>query len=463
MPQSFNVIRTIALPQITIFVIFLALNTQAQNILDKTGLGAGATASAAYSSRLLSSSYAGSALQVRRSSDNSTQDIGFTANGDLDTAMLKTFVGAGDAFISAWYDQSGNGKDLTQAAQANQPQLLSGGTIYRENDQPFIRFFGTGGADYRSLNLAADMTTVGHVSAVLRFSSTGDGFILSHTADYYWHSEPYTALINSTYASASVQGGNGWENGNAYAPTSMPWPSTLTIAELEPSTPSTNVHWNNIGSDRNQYHHISQGGGYGELILFSTALSTADRQTLEANEQNYFTALPLPVTWLSFTAQASTDDVHLQWQTASEQNSKNFQVQYSADGSSWTILATVPAAGNSSSVCSYHYIRYDAPAGENYYRIAETDLDGKTTYSDIRTVRIDPAEAEFKVIQNPVIGGLLHVNVNRPTILSLFSVDGDLLWRKHYDRGTAEIPMNGDGPGEYILAGKTLSVKVLVK
>lgn len=452
----------IALPKLACFVIFLTLNAQAQNTLDKAGLGSGATASAAYSTRRLSSNYSGYALRVLRTSDNTLLDIGFTANGDLDSAALKTFVGSSTGQAATWYDQSGHGLDLTQATIARQPILVNSGTINRENNRPFIRFFGSG-TTYNSLNLAADMTTVGHVSAVLRFSASGDGFILSHTGYYYWHSNPPSNLFNPTWASSSVQGGNVWSNAAAFTPTSAPWPTTLTIAEAEPSTPSTGTTWNNIGSDRNQYHDISFGGGYGELILFPSALSTADRQTLESNEAAYFAITTLPVTWLSFTAHAADNAVVLQWQTAFEQNSKDFTIQYSPDGHSWTNLATLPAAGNSRSTRTYSYVRHDPPTGDNYYRILQTDLDGNAHYSSIDLVKIGAKQDEFKLLQNPVTTGVLRVSIYSPTTLSLFTVDGKLLWKRHYDPGTAEIRLGSYAYGEYILAGKTSSIRLLVQ
>jgi hypothetical protein len=49
---------------------------------------------AAYSLRKLNSSYSGPVITVRRSSDNTSQDIGFNANGDLDTTSLLSFVGS---------------------------------------------------------------------------------------------------------------------------------------------------------------------------------------------------------------------------------------------------------------------------------------------------------------------------------------------------------------------------------
>jgi hypothetical protein len=448
--------------KLTFLLIFLSLNTQAQFILDKAGLGAGATATAAYSTRRLSSSYTGYALRVLRTSDNTVSDIGFTANDDLDSSALKAFVGSSNGQVAIWYDQSGNGTDLVQATIANQPVLVNAGTINRENSQPFIRFYGSGGA-YNSLTLPADMTTVGHVSAVMRFDAGGDGFILSHVNDYYWHSNPPNYLFNGSYASGAVQGGNAWSNGTAYTPTLTPWPSTLTIEELEPATPALGTTWDNIGSDRNLYHDISMGGGYSELIVFPAALLTTDRQALENNETTFFSAGTLPVTWLSFTAHAANNAVLLQWQTAFEQNSKDFKVQYSPDGSSWTNLSTLSAAGNSSTTRTYNYVRDDPPSGDNYYRILQTDFDGNAHYSDVDVVRIQDKLNEFKLLQNPVVAGVLRVTVTIPTTLSLFTMDGKLLWKGHYDPGTAEIRLKGYARGEYILAGTTTSIPLQLK
>ena len=80
----------------------------------------------AYSLRKLSSTYTGNAIRVRRSSDNSEQDIGFDSSGNLDTTSLLSFVGSGDGFITTWYDQSGKGNHATNTADnATQPNLVA--------------------------------------------------------------------------------------------------------------------------------------------------------------------------------------------------------------------------------------------------------------------------------------------------------------------------------------------------
>ena len=85
-------------------------------------------AAAAYSVRLLKSTYTGSAIRVRRSSDNAESDIGFSG-GNLDTSALTTFCGAGNGFVTTWYDQSGGGNNLTQTTAAQQPQIVSSGSV----------------------------------------------------------------------------------------------------------------------------------------------------------------------------------------------------------------------------------------------------------------------------------------------------------------------------------------------
>ena len=82
-----------------------------------------------YGLNLLLSAYGtGKAVTVRRSSDNTTQDIHFLSNGNLDTASLLTFCGSGDGFVVTWYDQTAAANNITQATTTEQPKIVSAGT-----------------------------------------------------------------------------------------------------------------------------------------------------------------------------------------------------------------------------------------------------------------------------------------------------------------------------------------------
>jgi hypothetical protein len=99
-------------------------------------------AAAAYSVRKLRTAYTGSAIKVRRSSDNTEQDIGFTALGNLDTSALTSFCSSGNGFVTTWYDQSGNALNLTQTTALNQPQIVNAGALVTQNSKPAIYFDG---------------------------------------------------------------------------------------------------------------------------------------------------------------------------------------------------------------------------------------------------------------------------------------------------------------------------------
>lgn len=98
-------------------------------------------AAAAYSLRKLRTAYTGSAIRVRRSSDNTEQDIGFVGN-DLDTASLLSFVGAGSGFVTTWYDQQGS-FNVTQAGSTGQPRIVNAGTLETKGGIPAVKFDGS--------------------------------------------------------------------------------------------------------------------------------------------------------------------------------------------------------------------------------------------------------------------------------------------------------------------------------
>ena len=98
-------------------------------------------AAAAYSLRQLSSTYSGDSIRVRRASDNAESDIGFVS-GQLDTSTLETFCSGTDGFVTTWYDQSGNNRDVVQSTAANQPQIVSSGSAITDNTKNAIDFDG---------------------------------------------------------------------------------------------------------------------------------------------------------------------------------------------------------------------------------------------------------------------------------------------------------------------------------
>jgi hypothetical protein len=154
-------------------------------------------ASTAYSLRKLSSTYTGSAIRVRRSSDNTEQNIGFDESGNLDTTSLLAFVGSGNGFVTTWYNQSGVNHAI-QSIASDQPQIVLSGVINKINNKPAVKFDG-----YSSLNLTTPLifnnsgnliSFVGkrNSSGVSLYSLAGSHYLLTLFSDNYYYLQSNT-------------------------------------------------------------------------------------------------------------------------------------------------------------------------------------------------------------------------------------------------------------------------------
>ena len=99
---------------------------------------------------------------------------------------------------------------------------------------------------------------------------------------------------------------------------------------------------------------------------------------------NNLTVISLPLTLTKFTANRQGNEALLQWQTGQEENTSHFNVERSADGSQFTTIGTVAAAGNSNRPLNYNFTDGTPGKNANYYRLKEADLDGHFTYSPVK-------------------------------------------------------------------------------
>lgn len=172
----------------------------------------------------------------------------------------------------------------------------------------------------------------------------------------------------------------------------------------------------------------------------------------------------LPVTWLSFNATTENGASALHWQTAEEQNTKVYIIQHSTDGANWKNIGNVPASGFSKAVMSYRFVHSSPAGGINFYRIQQVDADGRFSFSKISTVNYEPAGFSTVIMTNPVIGGIIHIQLRLPVELSLWSMDGKKLWQKKLPQGYSDIPVGHLTNGTYLLhAGNEVKKIIIVK
>jgi hypothetical protein len=120
----------------------------------------------------------------------------------------------------------------------------------------------------------------------------------------------------------------------------------------------------------------------------------------------------LSVKFKSFNASRTTaSNVAITWTTASEQNSKGFNVQKNVGGE-WKTIAFVPSqalGGNSSYDINYSFKDANSEKGITQYRVQQVDLDGKFAYTDIRAIRGEGAVGKIVVYPNPSVDGKVNV------------------------------------------------------
>lgn len=90
--------------------------------------------------RRLRAGYTSNIIRVRRSSDNAESDFGYQADGTVSSAAIASFCGAGDGFLTTIYDQSGNGRNLTQTSTTIQPIICESGTVVTEGSRIAAKF-----------------------------------------------------------------------------------------------------------------------------------------------------------------------------------------------------------------------------------------------------------------------------------------------------------------------------------
>ena len=96
----------------------------------------------------------------------------------------------------------------------------------------------------------------------------------------------------------------------------------------------------------------------------------------------------LPVSLLYFSGQLSGSDVLLNWATANETNNSFYGIEYSKNRLDFTEIGRVNAARPSAQQNNYNFTRYSTPAGIGYYRLRQTDIDGKFSYSPVLGLRV---------------------------------------------------------------------------
>lgn len=264
------------------------------------------SAAAAYSLRKLRSAYTGSAIRVRRSSDNTEQNIGFV-NNELDTSSLTSFCSGTNGFVTTWYDQSGNGYDATQSTAANQPQIVSSGSVIQVNNKPSLFLDGTNDSLINTTLTAASTQSVFFVKKGANLDGNSNVFGFpdgnAQLGIYYWNSSPFsygfntwngdswgydsanTEFLSQTLEMALFLNGNPTNSGVKLFINN----SQKTLSQVRGTSASrTMTNGLRIGEGGSGSNNQNFDGNLQELVIWSADYSSTNRTGIQNNINNYY-------------------------------------------------------------------------------------------------------------------------------------------------------------------------------
>jgi hypothetical protein len=118
--------------------------------------------------------------------------------------------------------------------------------------------------------------------------------------------------------------------------------------------------------------------------------------------QNAFAILPVKL--ISFQGYKNRAKVELDWITQNEINVSRFEIQRSANGTSFSVIGVQQAVSNNQSVNSYTHMDAQPLAGANYYRLRMIDNDGRFSYSKVLLIRADDqSKTSIGIYPNPAV------------------------------------------------------------
>lgn len=151
----------------------------------------------------------------------------------------------------------------------------------------------------------------------------------------------------------------------------------------------------------------------------------------------------LPVELLSMKAVCSDNKVLLSWSTASETNNDYFTIEKSSDAINWTTIAQVDGAGNSNQLLYYFYTDDLISDETAYYRLKQTDFDGKSEIFGPAVVSCsEESNPQINCFPNPFNSGIVldikNLNSDK-AVIRIFDAIGRKVFEKYLDKYQIEM------------------------
>ena len=191
---------------------------------------------------------------------------------------------------------------------------------------------------------------------------------------------------------------------------------------------------------------LTSANAPGTAILSYTINGTAAAATVNVTFQSL-----LPLTWNGVVAYRQNKSVKIEWTTLQELDVHHFDVERSFNGSNWTVVLPNIAAANLTTVHKYTQTDYDYNTQRLYYRIKETDMNGRFIYSDIVMVSSDNGVSKAEVYPVPVKSSFNLSNINPADIKEVIVLNSNGTKVKSWLKAQPGYDLSGLPHGIYII------------
>jgi hypothetical protein len=304
-------------------------------------------------------SYAGEAFNILKL--NKTGGASVTLASKVLIGSSMNFTAGIMTSTSSFYPEFD--EDATVTGTPSNTCHVNGTVLKRTNTTTKFTYPVGNGTAYRSIAITPSGT--GATIWTAKYNGVGysdtdvESSLSSILTQEYWDlnrsgSSPSNAVLEVTWI----------------ASTSVSDYTRLSIAHYDGTT-----DWDKITSG-------AVGSNTSGTLTSSSAVSTFSPFTI-----GYTPIVMLPISLMKFEGEnKGVNKNELNWVTSAEHNNDYFTIEKSLNGTEFFEVGTKVGAGNSSTQINYFLVDSDYRNEINYYRLKQTDFDGKFTYSDIISI-----------------------------------------------------------------------------
>lgn len=178
------------------------------------------------------------------------------------------------------------------------------------------------------------------------------------------------------------------------------------------------------------YSYVSGNQGDGEYATFSSSPPGGNALNTGVLPDCKITVAVLPIELLSFTGKSIGSSNLLEWKTTTEINNDYFTLERSSNATHFSELGIIEGAGNSNTLLHYQYTDNAPLEGVNYYRLKQTDFDGRFSYSNI--VALSNKTTAFSIWNSAETLFIKGDNENSTSSLKIYNLLGELVLEKYF-------------------------------